>query len=1030
MRSFGYGPSENREFSRVGAKPLSTRPIGRGLAYYPTRALRGASDGGATGSRPFCFRRGSWLREEGQPHTTMKTTRRIALAFACAIAGHLTANVLAQSDSFAYQGHLLDQGIPANGHYELRFLLFDADLGGNQVGTTLTNAPVRVTDGLFAVVLDFGAFAFDGADRWVEMGVRTNGSPADFTTLSPRQPITATPYALFAAEAATVPPGAIANPQLAPESVASANLQSDSVTGAKIARNQVVRSLNGLTDDLTLVPGTNVTLTTSGNALQLSANIGRNWQLGGNAGTSAEDFLGTVDSRWLEFRVNNTRALRLEPTPISPNVILGFAGNSVLQGKVGSAIGGGGLNIAPQSVASDYGSIGGGRGNAIQQGSSHSTIGGGGGNNIHGGSYDSTVGGGWYNWIRGDAYSSTIAGGAGNNIRAGSAGSTIGGGRESTIGENAIRATIAGGFQNLNSAAQGTIGGGGNNTIQSKALNSVIAGGVFNTIDSEGGNSVIAGGVFNTNRGYDGVISGGTHNVIASGSVASSIGGGWINGIGENALTATISGGAFCAILDNAERATIGGGLSNTNASVFATIGGGVGNTIQTDANDSVIAGGASNTIHTNSPHSTIGGGVGIRIQTNSHASTVGGGLQNSIGSISFGSTIAGGSFNKIEADAERATIGGGIQNSIGSISFGSTISGGSFNKIEADAERATIGGGQANTNASKFGTIGGGGGNSIQSDANNSIIAGGAHSTIRSAAIDSAISGGWVNSIGSNSFSGVIGGGSFNTIEADSYASTIAGGRDNMIAANAYRASVGGGVANTNRSPDATIAGGSKNTIHTNAAGSAIAGGWANVAAGQYAMVLGGYENWATNDFTLAAGRRAKAVHQGAFVWADSTDADISSTEPNQFVARASGGVVFYSDPTAASGVYLPAGGGAFSTLSDRNAKANIVAVDGREVLERLVSVPVATWNYRTQDAATRHIGPIAQDFYAAFGVGEDNRHISSVDADGVALAAIQGLNDIVQDQRKQLEEKAATIHSLERRLERLESLISKTSE
>ncbi len=61
--------------------------------------------------------------------------------------------------------------------------------------------------------------------------------------------------------------------------------------------------------------------------------------------------------------------------------------------------------------------------------------------------------------------------------------------------------------------------------------------------------------------------------------------------------------------------------------------------------------------------------------------------------------------------------------------------------------------------------------------------------------------------------------------------------------------------------------------------------------------------------------------------------------------------------------------------------------------MLARLAEVPISTWNYTSQDASIRHIGPMAQDFYAAFGVGEDDTHITTVDADGVALAAIQGL-------------------------------------
>jgi len=96
--------------------------------------------------------------------------------------------------------------------------------------------------------------------------------------------------------------------------------------------------------------------------------------------------------------------------------------------------------------------------------------------------------------------------------------------------------------------------------------------------------------------------------------------------------------------------------------------------------------------------------------------------------------------------------------------------------------------------------------------------------------------------------------------------------------------------------------------------------------------------------------------------------------------------------------GVTVPAGGGAWASVSDRALKANVVAVGGADVLARLAQAPVSTWNYTSQAPSTRHMGPMAQDFYAAFGLGEDDKHISTVDADGVALAAIQAL--YAQDQ------------------------------
>lgn len=103
--------------------------------------------------------------------------------------------------AFTYQGRLTDGGSPADGAYDLSFALYDASSGGSQVGSTLTENDVPVTDGLFTVQLDFGSGAFTGEARFLEIGVRPGASGGAFTTLSPRQPLTAAPYALHAMNA-------------------------------------------------------------------------------------------------------------------------------------------------------------------------------------------------------------------------------------------------------------------------------------------------------------------------------------------------------------------------------------------------------------------------------------------------------------------------------------------------------------------------------------------------------------------------------------------------------------------------------------------------------------------------------------------------------------------------------------------------------------------------------------------------------------------------------------------------------------
>ncbi|RMD64974.1 hypothetical protein D6833_03615 [Candidatus Parcubacteria bacterium] len=109
--------------------------------------------------------------------------------------GHLSVqgNV---GTAFLYRGRLMDNGHPANGSYDFRFKLYDAETGGTQVGSTLTQDDISVSNGLFVVTLDFGDRAFNGEARWLEVAVRPGDSTGSYTTLSPRQPVLPVPYAL------------------------------------------------------------------------------------------------------------------------------------------------------------------------------------------------------------------------------------------------------------------------------------------------------------------------------------------------------------------------------------------------------------------------------------------------------------------------------------------------------------------------------------------------------------------------------------------------------------------------------------------------------------------------------------------------------------------------------------------------------------------------------------------------------------------------------------------------------------------
>ena len=147
----------------------------------------------------------------------------------------------------------------------------------------------------------------------------------------------------------------------------------------------------------------------------------------------------------------------------------------------------------------------------------------------------------------------------------------------------------------------------------------------------------------------------------------------------------------------------------------------------------------------------------------------------------------------------------------------------------------------------------------------------------------------------------------------------------------------------------------------------------------------------------------------------------------------RATGGTYFVSAENWQAGVYLTPGANGWSGICDRKLKKNYKPVDGRDVLARLVAMPITTWNGIAQSPDIRHMGPVAQDFHAAFGLGADDKSICTVDADGVALAAIQGLHSLVREQEAQLADMAARLDrrdgevaELKQRLDKLEALVA----
>ncbi len=402
-----------------------------------------------------------------------------------------------------------------------------------------------------------------------------------------------------------------------------------------------------------------------------------------------------------------------------------------------------------------------------------------------------------------------------------------------------------------------------------------------------------------------------------------------------------------------------------------------------TSAAPNVIAGAAVNSVSSGVVGATIaGGGAGnfsgaaITNIVRAHFGFIGGGGANGINTGATNSVIAGGYLNVISNNAAFATVGGGIANGAGTNA--ATVAGGYYNL--ASGFESTVAGGEANLASGTASFVGGG-----------------------------------VTNIASG-FEAVVGGGELN--DATGIISFVGGGYFN--AASKYGAVVVGGYANGAAGTNSIVAGGEQNLASNSV--STVSGGYFNGATGQGATVPGGWANLASGSNSFAAGFVASATHNGAFVWSDSSSPTaFSSSVANQFSARAAGGVRFATTSAGTVGAQLASGATAWSVLSDRNAKKDFAPVDGREILRKLDEVAVQTWRYKWDAAgSTPHLGPIAQEFKAAFFPGRDDKSISTLEFDGVELAAIQGLHSLVK-------EKDAKISALEQRLADLEAKLNK---
>lgn len=735
--------------------------------------------------------------------------------------------------------------------------------------------------------------------------------------------------------------------------------------------------------------------------------------------------------------------------------------------------------FANQIGANDsYPFIGGGTGNQIDDSSDYSTISGGMGNQIDSSGF-STISGGFVNQIGPNSSQDTIAGGGANTIGSNDGEVTIGGGGSNRILDNSPASTIAGGSNNqiLTNSSSATIAGGFINHIGPAADYSAIGGGNRNTITNSQ-YSTIGGGSQNsvlTNSRYATIV-GGNLNTIQPSSPYATIAGG--NSNTNNGFVAAIGGGDFNQIQFAADRAVIAGGGNNTivgsfTLPVYDTIGGGNWNTMLTNSSFCVIAGGQSNLITADSAYSTISGGSGNLIFLGALNATIAGGTNNVVSAN--GATVVGGIGNSalspgsVAMGINSTALGfgsmvlgeGGLATNNGAFVWADNSLGTSFSSLADNSFNVRAVGGV------RFVTSGAGmlldgplnisGGTIIGNGSALTNIDAGSISTGKLA--DSRLSANVALRAGGNTYTGdqVLTSGKL-SLGANSagypfevhsqlgygyFSSSNSPNGSFIILQNSTPSQTAlGGLAFYNST---TTYEGGLNYLGSSASGtlSFVANGTERMRVDSNGRVGIGTTSPATALHVRDSGDTEISLQStdiGAHRWTlqssgvtGSTNLDASfqiidrTVNGSRLLIGTNGFVgIGTSGPTNRLHVNGGISATAFVNTSDRNAKENFEPVSPRQVLDKVAALPISTWNYKEMRDG-RHMGPMAQDFYAAFHLGGSDTTITTIDPDGVALAAIQGVNEKLESAARNSEARIRQLEAenaeLKRRLDTVDS-------
>jgi hypothetical protein len=671
--------------------------------------------------------------------------------------------------------------------------------------------------------------------------------------------------------------------------------------------------------------------------------------------------------------------------------------------------------------------------------------------------YYCTVGGGFYNTAT--KYHATVGGGR-YNVASGTA------------------ATISGGNSNDATHDHSTVGGGQSNTAGN--VYATVGGGVNNTVTSW--DATVGGGRANTISGYAGVIAGGYENYVAGDF--SAICGGRADSITATAdysylfgITSTLTQDSTFMV--DVPHIRFG---DETNGYEFPATDGGADQVLTTNGSgqlswsDISAAADTDWVISGNDMYAGVSGNVGIGVTNPSQKLDVSGNVEIAATDsyLDFGSDLRqtinfwpGGANALYGIGMQDYTqyfraagnfawfIGGTHSDSECNPGTGGTVAMvikrpnsyvgiGTANPLSQLDVRGNICGGTGDTvNALYCGILAGysnyAGGNPVDSAA---VICGGYNNTACStytavvgglnniaSGLAAIVAGGNSNSASGNvSF---IGSGTSNT--ASGYRSVVTGGSYNI--ASSTNATVGGGDQNTASDASSTVAGGDENTASgsvstvgggysnlVSAQGSTISGGWNNTCAGWYSAIPGGIDNniAVSGDYSMIFGVGIYVNHQyrvmffrggqSGYLGLNRDDNDGGLLYPIHVGTTTSNG----------NGAHLT-GGGVWTNGSSRLFKEDFQVLEGAEVLDRITAMQVTRWKFKGTDE--KHIGPVAEDFYAAFSCGtgnsaEDSRYLAAGDVAGVSLVAIQELTLLVEELQ---EENAA----LQKRIEMLEKSV-----